>query len=84
MVAVTKSVFTQRYARFCELLVQARKGKGMTQTELGTALGEDQTFISKVESGVRRLDLVEFLAVADVLDIDVGEFVAELRKIRQE
>jgi transcriptional regulator with XRE-family HTH domain len=77
---VTKSVFTPRYARFRRLLVAARKEAGLTQQSLADELGWTQTDVSKVERGVRRLDLIEFLAFAQVIGIDVSDFIRRLRK----
>jgi predicted transcriptional regulator len=47
------------------LLVQARKEAGIPQVELGKRLGgQQQTFVSKLELGERRLDVAEFVAVS--------------------
>jgi transcriptional regulator with XRE-family HTH domain len=75
---VTKSVFTAKYARFRRLLVTARKGAGLTQEQLARKLGWEQSDISKVERGVRRLDLIEFLAFAKAVGVDVVSFLREL------
>jgi transcriptional regulator with XRE-family HTH domain len=45
---------------------------------LAKKLGRPQSFISKVEQGERRLDVVEFLEVARVLQIDPGQFLADV------
>ena len=76
---MTKSVYTKRYRKLRELLIDARLEAGMSQRELGEALGYDQTLVSKMETGVRRVDLIEFLEVAEVLGIDVDGFIEELR-----
>lgn len=75
-----KSVFTERYRRLLRALVEARESKGMTQAELGRRLAQDQTFVSKFERGVRRLDVVEFLDVTDALGVDPVELVRKLKK----
>jgi transcriptional regulator with XRE-family HTH domain len=67
---VTKSVFTPTYARFRELLIEAREGKGLTQAELAERLSRPQSYVSKFERGERRLDVVEYLEVARALQID--------------
>lgn len=76
---MTKSVFTPTYTRFRELLIQARQRSGLTQRQLAERLGTPQSYVSKFERGERRLDLIEFLEVADALQIDVGEFIRQLR-----
>ena len=65
-----KSTFTKRYQWFCEVLIEARKKKGLTQVEVAAALGTPQSYVSKYESGERRLDVVEFIAVATALQED--------------
>ena len=75
---MTKSVYTQQYRRFRAQLIQARKAAGLTQVELATQLNRPQSFVSKVERGERRLDVVEFLEVARVLRLDVMAFLHTL------
>ena len=76
--AMPKSVFSARYARFREMLITARKARGMTQLDLGLRLGTKQSYVSKFERGERRLDIVEFLEIAEMLEIDVLRFVEQL------
>jgi transcriptional regulator with XRE-family HTH domain len=75
-----KSVYTGQNKRFCELLIAARKKAGMTQTELARRIDADQAFISKYENGDRRLDVVEFLKIAEVLNIDPASIMRVLRE----
>ena len=67
------SVFTDAYASFLEVLIDARKRMGVTQAELGLRIGKPQTFVSKFERGVRRLDVVEFYGVARAIGADPVE-----------
>ena len=70
-----KSVFTDAYASFLEVLIAARKGAGVTQIELGERLGKPQTFVSRFERGARRLDVIEVYAIARALNIEpIGLF----------
>ncbi|HEY7155413.1 MAG TPA: helix-turn-helix transcriptional regulator [Gemmataceae bacterium] len=73
-----KSVFSAKYTRFRAMLVEARKKARMTQAELAVRLGRKQSYVSKFERGERRLDIVEFLEIAEVLAIDVLGFVERL------
>lgn len=65
-----RSVFTDAYAVLLDVLVDARKRAGLTQVELSERLGKPQPFISKVERGVRRIDVIEFYAIARALKVD--------------
>lgn len=56
----------------------ARKAAGLTQVEVAGRLKQPQSYVSKYESGVRRLDVVEFLAVARAIGFDPGRLIEEL------
>lgn len=75
-----KSVFTDAYRIFLETLVAARKEAGVTQEELGARLGRRQTFISAYERGERRLDVIEFYAVAKALGYEPTELFDRVAK----
>lgn len=66
---MSRSVFTDRYNRLCELLVEARRSRRLTQAEVARRLGRPQSFVSKFEMGERRLDVVEFLDVARAIGV---------------
>lgn len=53
------SIHKPQYIEFISRLRKARKDKGLTQAQLGHLLNQPQSFISKVETCERRLDLIE-------------------------
>ncbi|MGX9981781.1 helix-turn-helix domain-containing protein [Methylobacterium fujisawaense] len=73
---------TARHRRLIELLVEARERAGLTQTELGARLGRYQSVIAAIEGGGRRIDLVEFLDIAEALDMDAAAVVEAVRAVR--
>ena len=73
-----KSTFTKRYEWFCEVLVNARIKNGLTHVEVAAILGTPQSYVSKYESGERRLDVVEFIAVATALREDPLELLRQI------
>ncbi len=75
-----RSLFTDAYAILLETLIQARKRAGLTQVQLSARLGKPQPFISKVERGVRRIDVIEFYAVARALKVDPVALFAKVAK----
>ncbi len=75
-----KSVFTDAYATLLETLVDLRKNKGMTQVELSRRLGRPQPFVSYIERGERRVDIIEFCAITRALGADPVEVFAALVK----
>lgn len=68
--SMPKSVFSDAYAIFLRALVAARKDAGVSQVELARRVGRDQPFISLVENGVRRVDLIEFYVLAWGIGVD--------------
>ncbi|MDZ8264055.1 helix-turn-helix transcriptional regulator [Nostoc sp. ChiQUE01b] len=79
-----KSVFSEDYNRFRQLLIEARKAAKLTQAELSAKLELPQSYVSKYERGERRLDVIEFLQVAQVLEIDPLAFIKELLRYQKE
>lgn len=75
-----KSVFSPAYEQFRARLIQARIDAGLTQMEVATLLKRPQSFVSKYENGERRLDVIEFLEIAQVLQIDVAAVVHDLQQ----
>jgi transcriptional regulator with XRE-family HTH domain len=69
------SVFTQRHQEFIQFLVEARKAAGVTQVELAVRLDRPQSFVSKVERGERRIDVIEFCQVAEALGHDPSKLL---------
>ncbi|WP_347331655.1 helix-turn-helix domain-containing protein [Marinimicrobium locisalis] len=58
-----------------ELLKALRKERaGLTQVELSKALGRPQSYVSKYETGERRLDYVEVAEICQAIGVPVGEF----------
>lgn len=65
-----------------QALVAARKRAGVSQVELSERLGKPQPFISKIERGVRRIDVIEFYVIARALDVDpIALFSSIARKL---
>ena len=65
-----KSLKSAEYARLIATLVAVRKDAGVRQQALAKKLGRPQSFIAKYEGGERRIDVVEFIAIARALGAD--------------
>ena len=70
-----------RYRQVIELLIGERRRHGMTQAQLADKLGRQQHFISRYETGERRLDIAEFADVAVALGLSPAKIIAEIWEI---
>lgn len=77
--AALKSLRSPAHVRLLELLVAAREKAGLTQQQLADRLRKPQSFISKYEGGERRIDVIEFIAIAEALQMDASRAIREIR-----
>lgn len=70
-----KSITTGAYAELIGVLRDARVEAGISQQELAVRLEEPQSFVSKYESGSRRLDLIELREIANALGLSLSVLV---------
>ena len=75
---MSKSLHSAQYKKLLELLRATREERGCTQVELALALGEDQSYVSKCESGVRRLDVIELRSWVNGLGVPFNAFIKAL------
>jgi ribosome-binding protein aMBF1 (putative translation factor) len=78
--AMSKSIHRAEYQVLLDLLRKQRIQAGLTQAQCSAALGRGQSFLSDVERGSRRLDLVQLRDLCHFLGTDLGEFVADFEK----
>jgi transcriptional regulator with XRE-family HTH domain len=67
--------YRTEYRHFLERLKTARKGAGLTQSEVARRLGKPQSFVAKCESGERRVDVIELTTLAIIYCKPVTFFV---------
>ena len=75
------SIFSRKYDAFRELITKSRLEASITQSVLAQQLNRPQSYVSKYESGERRLDVVEFLEVLEALNIDARDFLEKFKEI---
>lgn len=77
---VNKTISTKNLAVLQHLLREIRSESGLRQEDIASRLGEPQSFVSKYESGERRLDLIELKQICDAIGISLAEFVQRYEK----
>lgn len=79
---MAKTLGSPRQKALIDFIVSRREVSGLTQAELAKRLGEYQSFVARLESGQRRVDVVEFLALSEVLKFDPAKAIRNISKTR--
>ncbi|HEX8180874.1 MAG TPA: helix-turn-helix transcriptional regulator [Pyrinomonadaceae bacterium] len=75
-----KKLYLAQRDRLVTLLREIRIEAGMTQTELAAHIEKDQAYVSRYESGQRRLDVLEAREICQAIGITLEEFAKRLEK----
>ena len=70
-----KSIYDEDYIEIITRLRIIRTSKNITQLDLANKMGKTQSFVSKIESCERRLDVIEFLRWLDTLSISFSDVI---------
>lgn len=70
-----KSRYSKKYAQLLRTLREARKDAGLTQTQVAQHFDAHASFVSKCESGERRIDVVELAEFCRLYGIRLAEFL---------
>jgi ribosome-binding protein aMBF1 (putative translation factor) len=68
-------VVSSDYRSIIEALIQARKDRGVSQRALAAKLNKPPSFTNKIENLERRLDILEFIAIARALELDSAKLI---------
>jgi transcriptional regulator with XRE-family HTH domain len=77
---VDKAIHRAEQERLCRLLRSLREEAGLRQVDVAAALGEPQSFVSKYETGERRLDLIELRQVCAALGATLTDLVKQFEQ----
>lgn len=66
---------SNKKATLLSLLRQIREEAGLRQIDVATRLDQPQSFVSKYESGERRLGLLELEQVCAACGVDLVDFI---------
>lgn len=73
-----KSRFTKKYAVLLQALREAREQAGLTQTDVAKRFGAHASFVSKCESGERRIDVLELAQFCKLYGVTVSDFLQSI------
>ena len=73
-----KTIFSDENMVVVEVVKAARIAAGLKQTDLAERIKKDQSWVSLVEGSQRRLDVVEFIKLAQALDIRPSTILDEI------
>ncbi len=69
-----RGIHSEAYGRFLARLRRARKEAGLTQVQVAKLLNRPQSFVSKIEAGERRVDVVELAELSRIYRKPLGFF----------
>ncbi len=72
-----KTIFTEEHKYLIERLKQARTEKGIDQIQAAVLLGKTQSYVSKVESGQRRIDVIQLKEFARIYEKPIDYFLKD-------
>ena len=76
-----KTLRSPRQEALRAFLVHERKKAGLTQADVSSKLGQYQSFIARIESGQRRIDVIELLDLAKAIGFKPRAILKQLEKI---
>jgi transcriptional regulator with XRE-family HTH domain len=77
---VAKTIHRKEYAALIETVRDARLAAGLTQVQVSSKLGRSQSFISDVETGKRRVDVVELRDIAHLTGRSLSKLIVDFEK----
>ena len=75
----TKSKLARELVVLGDVLARTRERAGVKQSELAAKLGVPASYLSKIENGTRRLDVIELVRIAEAIGSDPAEIVSTLQ-----
>ena len=75
---MSKSAFSDAHQILVEHLTAARIQSGIKQADLAALIGKNQSYISNIERGQRRVDLLEFYALSKAMRVDPAALAQEI------
>lgn len=77
---MVKSIHRGEYGIVRDLLREKRIACGMTQVEVSRQMGRSQSFVSDVERGARRVDVLELRDMCNLFGVPLARFCKEFER----
>jgi transcriptional regulator with XRE-family HTH domain len=77
-----KTLGSDRHKALIAFLIERREAAGVTQAQLAERLGEYQSFVARLESGQRRVDVVELIELGQILGFDPAVALGQVAKLK--
>lgn len=77
------SIHSPEHIWLRQLFIKRREELGLSQRALAERLDVIYSFIGKVETGDRRLDVFEFVAYCEALELDINEVINRIQKLKR-
>jgi transcriptional regulator with XRE-family HTH domain len=78
---MSRTFSSPRHKALVEFVIAKRKKAGLTQVQLAERLDRYQSFITALESGQKRIDVVELMELAEAIGFDPQEAIRILKKL---
>jgi transcriptional regulator with XRE-family HTH domain len=76
----TRAKLAEELVVLGRVLVRAREVAKLKQSAVAAKLGMPASYLSKIENGTRRLDVIELIRIAEAMGVDPAEIVRELQR----
>lgn len=77
-----RTVTSPRHKALVTIIKDEREAKGLRQADVAAKFGQPYMWMQRVESGERRIDVVEFCELANIIGFDARKVIAKLVKLR--
>lgn len=75
---MSKTLRSARHDALIAVIVERRKRAGLTQADVAKRLKQYQSYVARVESGQRRIDVIEFIDLSEAIGFNPAEVIRRI------
>jgi transcriptional regulator with XRE-family HTH domain len=75
---MSKTLRSARHDALIAFIVERRKRAGLTQADVAKRLQQYQSYVARVESGQRRIDVIEFIDLSEAIGFDPADIIRRI------